>query len=116
MSRIAQSVLIVLLLAFAGAIIAKGTPKITVKVHVDEEITNLSIGGDTAIGTAHSLAQYFNVTVVPDAPAAATTTTATTPTASTTTDPAPEPLANDGKWCIKSPADQTIHLTKDGTY
>src|ERR1700689_4555099 len=106
MSRIAQSILIVLLLAFSGAVVAKDA-KITVKVHVDEEITNLNNGGDvSAIGTAHSFAQYFNVTVVPDAATATPTTTTT----------APEPLANDGKWCLKSPSDQTIHLTKDGTY
>ena len=111
MSHTLRAVLVVLLLSFTAAVIAKDKPK-TVKVHIDEEITHLNTANDsTAIGIAHSAAQYFNVTVAEDA-----STDAASGTAAGASAPAPEALQNDGKWCLKATAGQTVHLTQGGDY
>lgn len=96
MSHISKALLVVLVLTFSGSVIAKDA-KVAVKVQITEEITHLNTEGDSAIGSAHSSAQYFNVTVM-------------------AVDATPQPLQNDGKWCLKSPTDQTVQLTKDAIY
>ncbi len=89
--------LLVLLLIPSVGVAAK--PKTSVKIHVEEEITNLNNGGDlsSTAGSSNRYTTYLNVTVVPDTPA----------------DPA---LMNDGKWCIKSMPGETVHLVQGGTY
>ena len=96
MSHASRALLVVLVLAFSGSVIAKDA-KVAVKVQISEEITHLSTSGDSGIGSAHSSAQYFNVTVM-------------------AVDTTPTPFQNAGKWCLKSQADQMVQLTKDGIY
>ena len=94
--RIARGFLFVLLLMFSAAVFAK--PKASVKIRVEEEITNLNTSGDlsTTVGSSSRSVTYLNVTVVPDVPI--------------------DNFMNDGKWCIKSQPGQTVHLANGGEY
>jgi hypothetical protein len=94
MLRIASRWLFVLLLIPSALTYAK--PKTIIKVQVEEEIKNLSSDGFW-VGSSARYTTYINVTIVP-----------TTVTSS--------PLINDGKWCIKSQPNETVHLVKGGEY
>jgi hypothetical protein len=93
--RIAKRILPFLLMFSA---IAYAKTKTSVKVRVEEDITNLNNAHDSSsmVGSSATYTSYLNVTVLPDNPT--------------------DTLMNDGKWCIKSMPGQTVHLAKGGTY
>jgi hypothetical protein len=90
------SIYVFMLLALSVAANAK--PKVSVKVQVAEEITNLMPPGDlSSLSGGNSRAvTYLNVIVVPDTPI--------------------DNFRNDGKWCIKTQAGQKVQLAKGGEY
>jgi len=75
--------------------VAHAKPKVSVKVRIEEEITNLGTQGDLSFSTGGRIASYDNVTVMPDVPV-------------------PD-LKNDGKWCLRTQG-EIVHLVKGGLY